>query len=220
MDPSKPGLSNEGKLGISPYGSWSDAFRFGVFHTISALNNSGFDIVGPQSLAPYYFQFGLQLMFMLLFIIGGIGYPVIYDCYLYFKSKFTKQPFRWSLFSKLSMVTYVIVALVGIALVVVFEMTIKNERSFWKSSDAVFGNAGDRVMALIFNTMSTRNAGFSTISMYDLSRYSLFVYIILMFIGSAPSSTAGGIRTTTLAIIIMGFETEFAVVSKCVFSDG
>lgn len=59
-------------------------------------------------------------------------------------------------------------------------------------------------MAFIFNTMSTRNAGFSTISMYDLSFNTNFIYVILMFIGSAPSSTAGGIRTTTIAIALLG----------------
>jgi len=59
-------------------------------------------------------------------------------------------------------------------------------------------------MALIFNTMSTRNAGFATVDMDMLSNPTLLFYSILMFIGSAPSSTAGGIRTTTLAIAIMG----------------
>lgn len=58
-------------------------------------------------------------------------------------------------------------------------------------------------MALFFNTMSTRNAGFSTISMHDLSRATLIQYIVMMFIGSAPSSTAGGIRTTTFAVIVL-----------------
>ena len=58
-------------------------------------------------------------------------------------------------------------------------------------------------MALIFNTMSTRNAGFATVQMADLSSATLLIYAILMFIGSAPSSTAGGIRTTTMGIIIV-----------------
>ena len=64
-------------------------------------------------------------------------------------------------------------------------------------------------MALFFNTMSTRNAGFATISIHDLSGAVLFQYIIMMFIGSAPSSTAGGIRTTTMAIVVLGVYSRF-----------
>lgn len=56
---------------------------------------------------------------------------------------------------------------------------------------------------MFFNTMSTRNAGFATIDMHDLSRATLIQYIVMMFIGSAPSSTAGGIRTTTFAVIVL-----------------
>jgi len=59
-------------------------------------------------------------------------------------------------------------------------------------------------MALVFNTMSTRNAGFATIDIDALSSPTMLFYSILMFIGSAPSSTAGGIRTTTMALVLMG----------------
>ncbi len=190
---------------VSPFGNWGTSFRFGLFHTISAINNAGFDIIGPDSLSPYYFNYGIQFMFMILFIIGGIGYPVISDIYFWVKTRFTKEHFTWSLFTKISMVTYLILSFLGIGLVFIYEMTLYNEaNSIWMSKDPRFGSNGDKIMAFIFNTMSTRNAGFSTVSMYDLSFNTNFVYIILMFIGSAPSSTAGGIRTTTIAIAFLG----------------
>lgn len=55
------------------------SLRMGAFHSISAINNAGFDLIGNNSLAPYYHNFSIQIVFMFLFIIGGIGYPVIYD---------------------------------------------------------------------------------------------------------------------------------------------
>lgn len=175
------------------------SLRFGAFHAISALNNAGFDIIGNSSLVPYYHDYGLQIIFIVLFVIGGIGYPVIYDIYMWTKSKFLKQNFRWSLFTKLSMTTYVLIALIGLSLT--FALEVPKENGFWQNGH---GTTSDKTMALIFNTMSTRNAGFASIPMGELSNSTHFLYSILMFIGSAPSSTAGGIRTTTLAIMILG----------------
>lgn len=68
----------------------------------------------------------------------------------------------------------------------------------------MYGSTGDRTMALIFNSLSTRSAGFSTIRAADLSPITSFIFAVLMFIGSAPSSTGGGIRTTTFALVVIG----------------
>ena len=188
----------------NPYQNISISVRWGMFHTISALNNAGFDIMGSNSLQPFYQNYGLQIVFMILFITGGIGYPVIFDIYLWIKSKFTKENFKWSLFSKISMLTYVLVSLIGLAVVFTIEVSqleIDNKTSFW--SDSKYGTKNQKTMALIFNTFSTRNAGFSTIEMKSLSSTTLIIYSIMMFIGSAPSSTAGGIRTITFALVLL-----------------
>jgi Trk-type K+ transport system membrane component len=65
----------------NPVGDISLSIRFAIFHSISAINNAGFDIIGSSSLVPYYSVYSIQIIFMFLFIIGGIGYPVIYDSY-------------------------------------------------------------------------------------------------------------------------------------------
>jgi Trk-type K+ transport system membrane component len=65
------------------------------------------------------------------------------------------------------------------------------------------GNTTDRLVAIGFNTMSTRNAGFATIDLNALSTATINTYSIMMFIGSGPGSTAGGIRTTTLFVVII-----------------
>ncbi len=206
-DPSGMGFTD----GNNPYHNWSTSIRFGIFHAISALNNAGFDIMGAHSIMPYYNNFGLQFIFITLFVIGGVGYPVIYDVFLKIKSLFTGEKVKWSLFSKLSMITYVAVSVIGIGIAFALELSARDvkiagtggviDRSFWNAAP---GGTSQKTMAIIFNTMSTRNAGFSTIDMHELSSGTLVLYSTMMFIGSAPSSTAGGIRTTTLAIIVLG----------------
>ena len=201
---------NSHHLGRSADGNWGLSIRYGIFHAISALNNAGFDIVGSHSIQGFYHNYGLQIIFIVLFVIGGIGYPVIYDLYLWIRSKIFKETFKWSLFTKISMLAYVGVSTFGLAITFWIEMSSSGKTlstgdhisSFWKSSQ--HGSKGDKTMALFFNTMSTRNAGFATIEMGGLSRATLILYTALMFIGSAPSSTAGGIRTTTIAVIFLG----------------
>lgn len=208
MDIQTPGVQSTGDLGISPYKNLGLSFRYGIFHSISSLNNAGFDIIGPVSLAPYYSNFGLQIIFVCLFVIGGVGYPCLHDLFMFVRAKIKKEVFRWSLFTKLSMVTYVLISILGIGLVFLFEVTAKStgdNATFWEynGSEIPLGTKGQKALALIFNTLSTRNAGFATMSMHDLSQPTLLTYSIMMFIGSAPASTAGGIRTTTFAILFM-----------------
>ena len=75
------GKDNEMVIGDSPYHSVTTSLRYGFFHAISALNNAGFDIIGSHSLQPYYHHIGIHIIFIVLFVFGGIGYPVIYDIF-------------------------------------------------------------------------------------------------------------------------------------------
>ena len=196
----------------NPKGKWDDSLRFGFFHSISAINNAGFDIMSRKSISPYYTNYSIQVVFIILFIIGGVGYPVIYDVYSYFECKIKKETFRWSLFTKLSCITYLIISILGIALTFTFELTAENEivninnirgtkPTFWNNPNN--GTSTQKSMAIFFNTLSTRNAGFSTINTLELTTSTKILHSLMMFIGSAPSSTAGGIRTTTFAIILV-----------------
>lgn len=171
----------------------------GIFHSISAVNNAGFDIIGQNSLIPFQGDYFVQWVFIIELVIGGIGFPVFYDVYSYFKSKIQGKRFRFSLFTKVTVSTYCIVALVGVGSVILVELVSP------KDSSSIWGNmSNDRaIMAILFNTMSTRNAGFYSI---DLNRFhftSQTVQAFMMWIGASPASTAGGIRTTTLAIVIV-----------------
>jgi Trk-type K+ transport system membrane component len=74
-------VPNEVNPGNNPLGDVGLSIRFAIFHSISAINNAGFDIIGSTSLAPYYSAYAMQIIFLILFVIGGIGYPVIYDTF-------------------------------------------------------------------------------------------------------------------------------------------
>ncbi|VEU78346.1 TrkH family potassium uptake protein [Mycoplasmopsis columbinasalis] len=190
---------------VSPYKNIGISFRYGFFHAISALNNAGFDIIGDNSLFAYYYNISLQVIFVILLVIGGLGYPVIHDIFNYFRYKFqgNKRKYQWQLVTKISVWTYFIVTLVGFLLLIAFEVSSKRSTSFWNDTKMFYGTHGKRVWSLLFISFSSRSAGFATFPMEALSSPSNFIVTVLMFLGAAPSSTGGGIRTTTFAIIIL-----------------
>ena len=98
-----------------------------MFHSISAINNAGFDIMGSHSIAPYYTHYYVQFVFIFLFVFGGIGFPVIYDVFRYFVAKAKKQPFRFSLFTKVSMLTYLLVTIFGLGITFLIELLTNNQ---------------------------------------------------------------------------------------------
>ncbi|WP_338822325.1 potassium transporter TrkG [Mycoplasmopsis felifaucium] len=191
---------------ISPHKNLSLSIRYGIFHSISALNNAGFDIIGNNSLLPYYSNYSLHIIFIILFVIGGIGYPVIHDFFNFIrvKSKNKNAYYSWNLFSKISVSTYFIATLFGFLFILSFELAAK-QNAFLNTnlSPNLYGSKSDRIWALFFTTLSTRSAGFSLFNLYDLSQPSIWVLTLLMFIGAAPASTGGGIRTTTTGILFL-----------------
>lgn len=184
-------------------GNWWKALWAGFFHAGASINNSGFDVfAGDSSFTAYYSNYGIQILTIFLFVLGGIGFGIIYDLQNYFRFKSTGQTFKFSLVTKLAFFTYLFVAFFGLSFVFLFEiieLLLHHPASFFLNSD--YGSAGDKIMALIFNTLSTRNAGFSTVDITNFSQGSQIIFILSMFIGSGPGSTAGGVRTTTFAVI-------------------
>ena len=179
------------------YHNFGSSLWGGFFHSISSINNAGFDIIGRHSIQPYKHVYIVQIIFLLEFIIGGIGFPTFYDL------KRTKFGFdkskKLSLFTKVNLITYFLISFIGVGLVFAIEYGNRSSSMIIANSTSGF----DSFMAIFFNTMSTRNAGFSSVDISQFLNGSKIVQFIMMFIGSAPSSTAGGIRTTTFAIIIM-----------------
>ncbi len=172
----------------------NDSIWYGLFHSISAINNAGFDLFG-NSLIDFSNDYFVQSIFIFLIIFGGIGFPIIVELsrFITHKIKRSRNLFRVSLFSKLTLSTYFIILLIGFLFI--FFVEYNNGLAY---NDNTFT---DKVFLALFQSVTTRNAGFATTDLSRFSSSTLFMMTIMMFIGAAPSSTGGGIRTTTFAVI-------------------
>ncbi|MEG0364203.1 MAG: potassium transporter TrkG [Erysipelotrichales bacterium] len=168
------------------------ALWFGIFHSISAINNAGFDLTG-QSLIPFDQDYLFQTYMMLLIIIGGIGFPVLVDIKNYLGARKENKSYRFSLFTKISLTTYFTLIIVGCLLILICDYNF-----IFVETGGIKG-----FFYALFQTVSARNAGFSTVSLTEFNTNSQMVLSLLMFIGASPASTGGGIRTTTLAILFL-----------------
>ncbi len=179
------------------YTNWRDAIFYGFYQAISAVTNSGFDISG-DSIIPFAHDYLFLLAIMFLIFIGGIGFPVLLEIHewLHFKKKnFRKKkrglPFRFSLFSKIALLAFIVLFIGGTILIYLLEkdhlFLTMNESGRWVSS--------------MFYSMTTRNAGLQINDLGDFQITTLIIFSVLMFIGCSPSSVGGGVRTTTVAII-------------------
>lgn len=160
-----------------------------VFHSVSAFCNAGFDILGTEgnqfcSLTPYTSNPVINITVMLLIVIGGIGFLTWDDiCNNKFKIK------KYSMQSKIILLTSLILILLPAIYFFVFDY-----------SDYSIGN---RLLASLFQSVTTRTAGFNTTDLTKLTRPSQAIMIFLMLVGGSPGSTAGGLKTTTIAVLIL-----------------
>lgn len=160
-----------------------------VFHSISAFCNAGFDILGTEgnqfcSLTSYTSNPVINITVMLLIVIGGIGFLTWDDIY---NNKFKIKKYRMQ--SKIILVT----SLILILLPAIYFF-------FFDYSEYSIGN---RLLASLFQSVTTRTAGFNTTDLTKLTRPSQAIMIFLMLVGGSPGSTAGGLKTTTIAVLIL-----------------
>jgi len=162
-----------------------------LFHTVSAFNNAGFDIFG-NSLENFTTDIGVNLTFIFLIILGGLGFTVIKELW---ESVNNYNSFiKFSLHSKIVFIITICLLLLG--LLVVFTLERQNTETL---ESLTFPN---KIMSSFFLSVTSRTAGFNTIPTGDLRSGTLFFLIFLMFIGASPCSTGGGIKTTTFAALI------------------
>ncbi len=169
-----------------------------IFNAISAFCNAGMDIVGEDSLCGYVFQPMVNLVTILLIVLGGLGYIVWWDVLRVLKKIRTQKLkcFRQlTLHSKIALTMTVSLILIGAAAFYVFEynnpLTMKD-----------FTN-GQRIRASLFQSVTTRTAGFATIPQQDLTNTSAIISVLLMLVGGSPVGTAGGIKTVTIAVLLV-----------------
>ncbi|MCK5683644.1 hypothetical protein KAJ27_05965 [bacterium] len=168
------------------------AIKHSVFHSISAFCNAGFSTFS-DSLCRYSNSVVINFTIMALIILGGIGFIVISEVINYRKNK------RISLHTKLVLKMTLFLIVIGTVLFFCFEYLNK----------PVQLSSVEKILNSLFQSVTTRTAGFNTIDFSNLSNAAIFVMIILMFIGASPGSTGGGIKTTTITLIIYSIFNAF-----------
>ncbi|MBS4025414.1 MAG: TrkH family potassium uptake protein, partial [Clostridia bacterium] len=165
------------------------ALYYGIFHAISGFANAGFDLF-PNSLQQYTGDVVVNFTVMTLFVIGGLGFTVIVDLYV------KKGVFRnLSLHSKLILFLSLVLGILGFLVILIFEYN--NPATM---QDFSFK---ERILASLFQGLTPRSAGFSTIEIGDMHPVSIFVTKLFMFIGGGPGSNAGGIKLTTFGMLMV-----------------
>ena len=165
-----------------------------VFHSISAFCNAGFDLMGItgenfSSLTIFKTDPLVLYTVMFLIVAGGLGFIVWKDLYEYIKNK--------SLLVHTKVVILMTIFLITLGTIVYFLFESGNPETM--GSMSLF----DKINASLFHSITARTAGFNILSISGMSEISKVVTVFLMFIGAAPGSTAGGIKITTFAVILM-----------------
>ena len=179
-----------------PIYGWSRGIWFSVFHAVSAFCNAGFDLLGegmPFSSMTGFAQNALvNVVVILLITVGGIGFLVWNDIRMH-GIHFS----RYRLQSKIVLVTSAILVLLPFAWFFLFEMPDMP--------------LPERILPSLFQSVTLRTAGFNTMDLTGFSGSGKTIMILWMLIGGSPGSTAGGMKTTTLAIILV---TLFSVIRR------
>lgn len=165
---------------------------YSIFHAISAFCNAGFDLMGAQqqyaSFTSYAADPVINIVLMLLIVVGGLGFVVWSDV--------VSKRFHWKnycLHTKMVISVTLILIFGGALLLFLFEQggTIKGM------------STGEQILTSLFGSVTARTAGFNTVDTGALQPESKLLTIVLMFIGGSPGSTAGGVKTTTIAVILI-----------------
>lgn len=165
-----------------------EALGFGIFHSVAAFCNAGFDIF-QNGMASYAGDWVVNLTLIYLIIAGGLGFPVLVNLYYYRRVR------RLTLQSKLVLITSAVLLVIGILSVAALE---------WTNPRTLGGQPFDtRILMSLFQGVSPRTAGFATVTYSDMRDPTLVIQAVLMFIGTAPISTGGGIKVTTVALLFL-----------------
>ncbi len=165
----------------------------GVFHSVSAFNNAGFSLFS-DNLVGFADDVWVTGPVMVAVVLGGIGFPVVREVLA------RHRPSRWSVHTRLTLLTTAVLLLLGLVVFVVLEW--QHEPT---SGD---GSVFDRLWLPLFMSVTARTAGFNTIDYGQATEASLFVTNLLMVVGGGSGGTAGGIKVGTLAVLVVAVVAE------------
>ena len=166
---------------------------FSVFHSVSAFCNAGFDLFGNyESLYTFSQDPVVLLTIITLIVLGGLGFAVLIECVHH---KFRFKPL--SVHAKLVLISTAILIILGTALIFLFEYD--NTKTLGHGEFSKF----DMLLNSLFQSVTFRTAGFSTLDQAALTDSSKLLGIVFMFIGASPASTGGGVKTVTFALLVL-----------------
>ena len=166
----------------------SEALYLGLFHSVSAFCNAGFSLFA-NSFIDERGSVLLNATICTLIVLGGLGFPVVYELYRRTTSK-QQRSRRFSVQFKTVLVTTGLLIFLGAAILLITEKNLLQNASF-----------GDRLMMTLFQSITCRTAGFNTVDIGGLNSASLAFMMFLMYFGASPGSCGGGIKTTTFAVL-------------------
>jgi trk system potassium uptake protein TrkH len=173
------------RRGMAP----SESIFQGVFHAIMSFCNAGLVNLENGSFIPYAGNWLVVGTLALAIILGGLGFPVLVDLYHYRKDR------RLTVHSRLVLITSAVLLVVGVVSVAAME---------WSNAGTLGGQPlSTRLAMSVFQGVTVRTAGLFTVSYPEMRDPTLVVQTFLMFVGTAPTSTGGGIKVTTLALVFL-----------------
>lgn len=170
----------------------SQVFYTSIFHAVSAFCNAGFSLYS-DNLQSFRSDVAVNLIMTSLIILGGIGFIVLLEIprFKFWKKDRIKYLSKISLQTKLAVTVTLILILAGMALIMLFE---------WDNTLKGLP-LKDKLLCSYFHSVTPRTAGYNTLPVEQFASPTLFITILLMFIGASPGSTGGGIKTVTLAVL-------------------
>ncbi|KRD37330.1 MULTISPECIES: TrkH family potassium uptake protein [Oerskovia] len=174
--------------------TFGEAAWHGLFYGISAFNNAGF-IPTAEGLTPYVGDWMLLMPIIIGVFIGSLGFPVILNI-----MRNRRRASKWNLHTKLTLTTSAVLVVVAVVLFAAFEWT--NAKTLGPLS------LNEKILASLFAGVMPRSAGFSTIDINGMHESSWLITDALMFVGGGSASTAGGIKVTTLAVMLLAIVSE------------
>lgn len=188
---------------------------YSAFHAVSAFCNAGFTL-STDSLISYRHAWPIYAVIMPTIVLGGLGFPVLAElgrlCFdrarrvIRRRADIRTTIARLSLHSKLVLLMSAMLIVLPAGLIFLFESSAQSGSV--SSPDSAMHSMpwAERLLAALFQSVTSRTAGFNTASLAvdDLSNPSLFLLCILMFVGGSPASTAGGVKTVAIVLLILG----------------
>ena len=181
---------------------------FSVFHSISSFCNAGFSTM-PKGMMQneLIFNYPLQLVMVLVFVFGGLGFPIMINILRYLKY-FIKRYILWFVSGENNYRAWVMTLSSKINLITTFALIVVGTSAFYimeYSNVLASHNGVGKIVTALFSATTPRSAGLNTIDFSNLHISTMMVIILLMWIGASPASTGGGIKTSTFAIATLNF---------------